>query len=147
MTTSRSRSALRVAVLVDPMGCGHRSDDDEFEAHCASLRDTLSERELRFERLYCFDDAKVLADLVVFDFGGMMMGNDLLGSNSRALLRWLDDHPSALVVVVSEMSFRNGIEYELDGQQLRGRQIIAEDDALNNPRVRDQIRRWAETAG
>ena len=33
---------------------------------------------------------------IIFDWGAISLGNDLLGHQIRALTRWADDHPSAL---------------------------------------------------
>ena len=45
------------------------------------------------------DDAFGRCDLVIFDWGGMSLGNDLMGHQLRALLPWAEDHPSVLVVI------------------------------------------------
>ena len=41
------------------------------------------------------------AEVIVFDWGGMSIGNDLLGHQIRTVTRWVEDHPSALVIIRS----------------------------------------------
>lgn len=33
------------------------------------------------------------AEMIIFDWGGMSLGNDLLGHQIRTLTRWAEDHP------------------------------------------------------
>jgi hypothetical protein len=163
---------LKICILLDPMGYGNVTDDDEYVAHCHVLRtEVLPDFDLTIERRFCFDEAAVDADLVVFDFGGMMPGSNLLGDNSRRLARWISDHPSALVVIPSTFTYRNGLQDELaelhlladhdravdlpGGARLRElrltaddtrfpmRNVVADDDALNNPDIRRAIQAWA----
>lgn len=52
-------------------------------------------------------------ELVFFDYGGMMLGNSLMEDNSRHLVRWAEDHPSALVVIVSTFTYDRAVRYEI----------------------------------
>ena len=46
------------------------------------------------------------AEMIVFDRAGMSLGKDLLGNQIRALTRWAVDHPSALVIIRSMLSWK-----------------------------------------
>jgi hypothetical protein len=108
------RPAVKVVIIVDPMGSFtmNKTGDDEYAEHVETYTNLLAPRKATFQqKFYVLDDMS--ADLVVFDFGGMMPGNDLMGSNSRRLARWLEDHPSSLAVVASEFTYRNGLLPEL----------------------------------
>jgi hypothetical protein len=127
-----ARSALpelKVAIIVDPYGSVALdvTGDDEIAEHKKYFSKLLAPRRLRFETPYGVSDT-LDADLVVFDFGGMSVGNDLMGSNSRALIRWMQDHPSSLVVVASTFTYRHGLLPEL--REL-GMFIPGEDDGAD----------------
>jgi len=44
----------------------------------------------------------------------MMPGTSLMEDNSRAVVRWASDHPSALVVVVSSHTFMAYVKPEME---------------------------------
>lgn len=108
----RAKPILRVAIIIDPYGGGMRTGDEELEDHKRNLARVFSRRDVRFETPSYMPE-NLAADLVVFDFGGMSLGNDLLASNSRTLARWMQDHSSALVFVASTYTYRLGLQYEL----------------------------------
>lgn len=110
--SARARRRLDAAVLVDPWGSGDKDGNAEYDDHVAFLTALLKPARVTFARLrYMAPD--VSADLLLFDYGGMTLGNDLLQSNSRALVRWVQDHPSALVLVASRFTWMHGIRWEL----------------------------------
>lgn len=49
-------------------------------------------------------------DLVLFDYGGVAgaYGSDLFGDQSRAAMRWAEDHPSGLLIVASAFTWERG---------------------------------------
>lgn len=112
---SRPRNkSLRVAIIVDPYGSVSmdRTGADEIAEHKADLTKLLRGHRLTFTAPSWVDD-KMSADLVIFDFGGMSIGNDLMADNSRRLIRWAQDHSSSLIVVVSMFTWTHGVFYEL----------------------------------
>ncbi|MCY4122579.1 MAG: hypothetical protein OXG72_16850 [Acidobacteria bacterium] len=55
--------------------------------------------------------------MIVFYWGAMSLRNDLLGHQIRALTRWTEDHPSALVTIRSMLS-GNELPNEIRDEQL-----------------------------
>lgn len=108
----RAKATLKVAIIVDPYGGGSRTGEEELEDHKRNLQRVFAKRDVKFETP-AYMPENLSADLVVFDFGGMSLGNDLLASNSRTLARWMQDHPSSLVFVASTYTYRLGLQYEL----------------------------------
>jgi len=97
---------LKIALLVDPMGTSHTTPEEEIEDHKHVLTDMLGDkcRILRFYTPACpiFEPN---TDMVLYDFGGLLPGSDdLLDSNARALVRFAQDNPNCLILVVSTMS-------------------------------------------
>lgn len=107
-----TKPRLRVTLIIDWYGSLDQSGDEEREIYKKNLARLFPKRELVFTDKQHVDD-DIDADLVVFDYGGVSTGNDLLTSNSRRLMRWLQDHPSSLVVIGSRFTYRQGIYYEL----------------------------------
>lgn len=108
------KSPIKTCLIVDPNGSFvlDVTGSQEIAEHKKYYGRLLRPRKLECtEKLYVSDAMD--ADLVIFDFGGMGFGNDLLGSNSRTLARWLKDHPSSLVIVASSFTYRNGLGPEL----------------------------------
>lgn len=112
MSHRSAKPTLRVAIIIDPYGCSSRTGEEELEDHKRNLRRVFAKRDVKFETP-AYMPGNLSADLVVFDFGGMSLGNDLLASNSRTLAKWMHDHPSALVFVASTYTYRLGLQYEL----------------------------------
>ncbi len=129
MTREKSRrrdGSLKVAIIVDPYGsvAMDQTGDEEAAQHRADMTLILAPSALTFDTKYVMPP-DLDADLVVFDFGGMSLGNDLLGDNSRRVLQWAQDHPSSLVLIVSNFTYRHGLLPEL---RERGLFISGKDD-------------------
>lgn len=56
--------------------------------------------------------------LVIYDFGGMLPGNDLMEDNSNLLVKWAADNPKSLVVIASSYTFDVYIRQALDENNL-----------------------------
>ena len=130
--------AIRVALIVDDYGSValDRTGDDERAEYRDLLQRGLTPHALTFEEpRYVSDNLR--ADLVVFDFGGMSLGNDLLADNSRRLIRWAQDHPSSLVVIASSFTYARGLEPELEDLGLVNhatrRGMFSDDRSENTP--------------
>lgn len=64
-------------------------------------------------------------DIVVYDYGGMLPGcEDLLASNARAIIRWADENPNGVVLVVSSFTWGHQIKYELEDSGLDLHNIV-----------------------
>ena len=110
-----ARPRRKVAILVDPVGWSGATAEQEVAQHKAWFTELLPQFDLSFytPRGAEFEEG---TDLVVFDFGGMIhgFGGGLADSNSRALIRYAQDHPNCLVLVVSLMSYRDSVLYEME---------------------------------
>lgn len=106
------KKELEVAIIVDLMGSGMASAAEEIVEHKKRYSLILSDYDLKFSTPKCVLQ-DLSADLVLYDFGGMMPGTSLMEDNSRAIIKWAADHPSALVVVVSSYTFGAYIRPEM----------------------------------
>lgn len=103
---SQQREVL-VDVMIDPFGGGDYDGYDEFEALQKAIPELLLPAGCSaiIRRAHCMNE-QTNADLVVYDFGGMMPGSDdLIASNARAFGRFLQAHPNALGVVISRFTY------------------------------------------
>ena len=57
----------------------------------------------------------------------MSLGNDLLGHQVRALIPWAEDHPSALVIIRSMLSWQY-LQDEIEDEQLPALPNVIYDD-------------------
>lgn len=112
LKSQKKRRKLSVAIIVDLMGTSMASSEEEIAEHKRRFSLILSDFELEFVTPRCVMPDMV-ADLVIYDFGGMMPGTSLMEDNSRAVIKWAGDHPSSLVVVVSSYTFCAYIRPEL----------------------------------
>ena len=127
---SNLQKILRAAVIVDPMGAGGRSQEEEIAELSTNLTALLGKCSI-YEAPHPFA-IKDGTDVVAYDYGGFLPGCDeMLRDNARELIRWAQDHPKGLVLVISAFTYDNQIEVEL-----RERDI----DQLDNIRVM----RWWE---
>lgn len=123
----KNRKRLSVAIIVDLMGTSMESPEEEVEAHKKRFSLVLSDYDLEFTAPRCVMP-NLSADLVIYDFGGMMPGTSLMEDNSRAVIKWAADHPSSLVVVVSTYTFRAYIKPEMEALGLKDIKNVIMDD-------------------
>jgi hypothetical protein len=116
--------ALKVAICVDMRGAGGKSPEEEIREHQRTMREVLRPHRLRFYQAFhmgtCSHGIKPGTDIVLFDYGGMMLGSSLAESNAREMLSWCQDNPNSLVLVMSSFTWGNIIEYELEQAGLKG---------------------------
>lgn len=92
--------------MVDPFGGGQYDGNDEFEALSKFVPDLLPAGVSGIIRRAHYMNDQSNADLLVYDFGGLMPGADnLIASNARALGRWLQQHPNSLALVISRFTY------------------------------------------
>jgi hypothetical protein len=104
---------LSVAIIVDFMGSSMASPEEEIAEHKKRFSGILKDFSLKFSTPKCVMP-DLSADLVIYDFGGMMPGTSLMEDNSRQIVQWASDHPSALVVVVSSHTFGAYVKPEME---------------------------------
>ncbi len=115
-----SETAIRTVkalVVLDPAGLWDKEPDREF----AEIRQIYEEDfhlKLDAVRADVFDPGQAdRAEIVIFDCGGASLGNDPMGHQLRALMRWAEDHPSALVIIRSALSW-SCLQDEIEDEQL-----------------------------
>ncbi len=107
------KKELEVAIIVDFMGSMMASPEQEIAEYKKQFSDILKGFTLKFATPRCVMP-DLSADLVIYDFGGMMPGTSLMDDNSRRIVQWASDHPSALVVIVSSFTFNSYVQPEME---------------------------------
>ncbi len=78
---------------------------DEYEN---SIRPEHEEEGLFFkQKVKCMDippEDDEYYDLLLFDWGGMSLGNDMLGSFCREIIKWAEDNPNRSYIMVSSFT-------------------------------------------
>lgn len=116
---------IKTAILVDIMGHGYGEVTPEME---------VEEHAKRYAQYVAPDVLDVYApshmgeemehgikfgtELLLYDYGGMGFGSSLMESNAREAVKWAENHPNALLIVVSGFTYRNFIRYEMEEQGL-----------------------------
>ena len=128
---------MKVAILVDLMGSGAQSAEDEVKEHKKKFRQLLKPAKSQFYQIYSFyaDNIQPGTNLVLFDFGGMMPGSDdLVTSNCREVIKWAQDNPSSLVMVMSSFTYSRYLKLEMEDLGLRELpNIVSYYDNLDDP--------------
>ncbi len=107
------KKELEVAVIVDFMGSSMASPEQEIAEYKKQFSEILNGLSLKFSTPRCVMP-DLSADLVIYDFGGLMPGSSLMEDNSRQMVQWASDHPSGMVVIVSSFTFSNFIKPEME---------------------------------
>ncbi len=110
---AKKPTTLKTAILVDPMGSSMGTPEEEIEKHIETYGKALMPVKLKTYAINHPLEIKLGTKLVIFDFGGMIGGNDLLQDNSRAVIEWALDNPQALVIVASSFTYQHGIGPEI----------------------------------
>lgn len=112
------KKELSVAIIVDFMGSSMQSPQEEIAEYTKTFSEILSKFTLKISTPKCVMP-NLSADLVIYDFGGMMPGTSLMEDNSRQIIRWASDHPSSLVLVVSSYTFGAYVKPEIEALGLK----------------------------
>ena len=110
---------MLVRILIDPMGCGERTAEQEVEDIKELLKeDVLPEETLRFQvaglfgskspdAISCEKYFEGGAQVYVLDYGGLMPGADgLIESNVREFIHCAQNNPSAVFLIHSHYTFQ-----------------------------------------
>lgn len=100
------------SVVLDFMGSFDTDPDDEFKEIQKDVRKTIK-NPVTFHNSKMVQRIEPKSDLVMFDFGGLLPGTNLMEDQSREIIKWSQDHPSALVLVISDFTFTHFIEPEM----------------------------------
>lgn len=114
---------IKTGIIVDFVGGGGRTAEQEVEEHKRNVTTWLKPDVPEFHCPYFpaeFGEHGIQpgTELLIYDFGGLGPGNDMMERNAKDLLEWAEAHPSALVVIVSTFTFSNFIEPEMNAQGL-----------------------------
>ena len=103
------KRTLKTAIFVDPFGCMSLTPEEEIEKHVDYYSGEYGpfdgKVKLNWYRIHHMGELKPRTELVLFDYGGMSMGNGLMEDNSRRVAQWAIDNPNSLVVVVSGFTY------------------------------------------
>lgn len=82
------------------------SDGGDHEEDIVKVKKVLSQNleEYDFEAYDTPEYADKFFDVLLFDWGGMSLGNEMLDWFSRNIIEYIREHPSKIVVIISEMT-------------------------------------------
>jgi hypothetical protein len=123
----RKPGKLKCCVVADPGGACGKGPEEEAADLQESFESAL-EQELDVQLVMSPYEIPIGTKLVLYDFGGMMGCDGLMQDNSRTMIKWAQDHPNSFVVVVSDFTYRNFIECELESLGLIKRRRSFGDD-------------------
>src|SRR5208282_193131 len=104
---------IKTAIWVDPMGSMSETPEGQVQRCTEVYAEELGVK-LDVHMQSHVGGIEVGTDLVLFDYGGMMLGNNLAEDNSRDLLQWAEDHPSSLVVIISDFTYDRAFRYAIE---------------------------------
>lgn len=105
-----SQRTLAVFMVNDHWGGGGMKPPEEFERQADHLEAMLRVRTKRLGRGETFQDVPEGVDVLFFDYGGMAgaYGTNVFADRCGEVVRWAEDHPSALVLVTSSYTWDVG---------------------------------------
>lgn len=122
---------IKTAILVDMMGGGGRTQEDEIAEHTERFGRLLAPAKLKvYTPFHAEEGGHGLGpgtELVIYDYGGLMPGSSLMENNARAIIKWAENHSNGLVVVVSSFTYSNFIRIEMEQQGLELFNIVCDD--------------------
>lgn len=127
---------IKTGILVDPMGhgMGEVSPEQEVKDHIKEYSELLRPHTLSPYRLKSAYQVKLGTKLILFDYGGMMPGSgDLVSGEARQVIRWAEDNPSGLVVVVSDFTYRRVIRGEMEELGLNLYNVVHRESLFADP--------------
>lgn len=146
---------IKTAIVVDFMGhgFGEFSREDEIKEHKDRFGEFAEPVKLKVYTPMGThpNELQPGTDLVIYDFGGLMPGSDLMERNAHQLVQWAADNPNSLVVIVSEMTYRNYFEYEAEEMGLLDQlhNVVVDatplmDEDKKNPHYRTRVSPFPE---
>lgn len=126
----RNAPTLLVDIFVDPCASMNETYEEEVARQTEYYTEIFADMGVRTKFHEAKNPAQIRdnADLVLFDYGGMMMGcHDLCISHARHMIKWAEDHPNSVVLIISSFFWGNCIKYELEDAEFTGRNIALAD--------------------
>lgn len=120
MSKKPQPKTLLTAIIVDFWGSCNETPEDQVKNLTERYEELLAPAKLDVYTPAGVStyEMKEGTDLILFDYGGMLPGTSLPQDNSRRLIEWAENNPSSLCVVVSGMTWRNYIKYEMEDKGL-----------------------------
>ena len=123
----RTLRTVRALTILDPSGATGRPPEKEFKEHLL-VYEQDSDLQLDAKRTDVFDPAEAdRAEMIVLDWRGMSLDNDLLGHQVRRLIPWTENHSSALVIIRSMLSSQY-LQDEIEDERLPALPNVLYDD-------------------
>jgi len=134
---------ITTAIIVDPYGTSSSTPATEAEELRRRYTRYVEPQSLKTYEGASVRDLRDGTDLVLFDYGGVLPGLEgLAQSEVRALLRWMEEHQHALVVVVSPFTFRHYVEWSLKDLGLSETPNLVLDDCPLDGRAYTPLPAW-----
>jgi len=131
------QKTIKTAICVDIMGSGFgaRTSEMEIADHIEYYSGVFEGATLDWYRVTSIGTKTLQpgTELVLFDYGGMLPGNSLMEDNSSELIKWAQDNPNSLCLVVSDFTWRNAVRVEMDEMGLQLPNVINDDFKLEDP--------------
>lgn len=106
---------IKTAIILDPAGTSSSTPEEEALELAQRYRRYVYPQILDCHQGTCVSMIRDGTDLVLFDYGGMMPGNETtMTAQARSVIKWAENHPSALVVIVSTFTFTHLVKYEAE---------------------------------
>lgn len=104
---------VKTAIFVDPFGSISETPEEQIKKLKKEYKQHLGVP-LSVHTPRAASEIEVSTQLVLFDFGGMSLGNSLMDDHSRAIVQWAIDNPNSLVVIVSTFTYDNGVRHAIE---------------------------------
>lgn len=113
---------IKTAIFYDPFGSMSLTTEEQIEKDVQHYHDDYGPFEgkviLDWYTVNHIGEITPNTELLLFDYGGMSYGNDLMEDNSRRVIQWALDNPNAVVMVTSEFTYNRSVERALTEQGL-----------------------------
>ena len=134
---------IKVAMLVDDVGAADETGAEERALYLRTLKRWLPRATVTTyipPGYYRFEEH---TDILVFDYGGMSMAYTTRAWDAtRATVSWAQDHPSALVLVPSTVTWERLLRAELKDQGLFELPNIHVVPLLRSKHTESQLPSW-----
>lgn len=128
---------IKTCIIVDPAGAAGLGPEEEVEQHIKVYTEMIAPRPMSpYTALYPEEGPHGIQPgtrLLIYDFGGLIGTNDLMDSNARALIRWAENNPKALVIVASGFTYRNFVQVALEDEDIKLMNVVVDDGSKEDP--------------